>query len=67
MMLDFPELLAPAKMVSGRISIVCSLARDLYPAALMEVMPAMFSSVYCSRLYFFRTSLSRSCDSAKTL
>jgi hypothetical protein len=31
-MLDFPELFAPAKSVSGRTSIVCSTEIDLNPA-----------------------------------
>jgi len=35
-MLDFPELLTPAKSVSGRISIVCSVAIDLNPETEIE-------------------------------
>ena len=42
MMLDLPELLAPARMVSGRISMLCSLSMDLKPETLMPVMPEVF-------------------------
>ena len=37
-MLDFPELLAPAKIVRGRISIACSWLMDLKPATEILVM-----------------------------
>jgi hypothetical protein len=37
-MLDFPELLAPARTVSGRMSIDCWFAIDLKPATAMELM-----------------------------
>ena len=38
-MLDLPELLAPARMVKGRISMRCSLSIDLKPETLIPVMP----------------------------
>ena len=37
--LDLPELFAPARMVSGRISTVCSTKSDLNPATTSFVMP----------------------------
>src|SRR4051812_14769249 len=38
MMLDFPELLAPARIVRGRTSILCSSLMDLNPATLISAM-----------------------------
>jgi hypothetical protein len=40
MMLDLPELLAPARMVNGAISISCRLAIDLKPSTAMRVIPS---------------------------
>jgi hypothetical protein len=37
-MLDLPELLAPARSVKGRISIVCSSAIDLKPETDSDVI-----------------------------
>jgi hypothetical protein len=39
-MLDFPELLAPARIVSGRISIDCSCLMDLKPETDIRVIPS---------------------------
>ena len=36
MMLDLPELLAPASSVNGLISIVCSFTRDLKPLTVSD-------------------------------
>jgi len=41
-MLDFPELFAPARMVSGLMSIDCRCAIDLYPRTLTWVKPCEF-------------------------
>ena len=41
-MLDFPELFAPARMVSGLMSIDCRCAIDLYPQTLIRVKPSEF-------------------------
>ncbi len=41
-MLDFPELFAPARMVSGLMSIDCRCAIDLYPQTLIRVKPCEF-------------------------
>ena len=41
-MLDLPELLAPAKIVRGLTSMLCSCAIDLNPATVIRVMPAFF-------------------------
>ena len=43
-MLDFPELFAPARMVSGRISIDWRRAIDLYPHTLIWVKPSEFGN-----------------------
>lgn len=40
MMLDFPELFAPARIVSGAISISCRLTIDLKPSTAMRVIPS---------------------------
>jgi hypothetical protein len=45
-MLDFPELFAPARMVSGRISIDCRCAIDLYPQTLIPVKPSKFGKAF---------------------
>ena len=37
-MLDLPELLAPAKIVSGRISMLCSSLMDLNPPTVISEM-----------------------------
>ena len=42
-MLDLPELLAPARIVRGRISMLCSLSMDLKPETLIPVMPEIAS------------------------
>ena len=42
MMLDLPELLAPASIVSGLTSMDCSSAMDLKPETEMRVMPSGF-------------------------
>jgi hypothetical protein len=42
MMLDFPELFAPARIVSGRMSIVHSSAIDLKPLTDILVMLLIF-------------------------
>ncbi|GEM_PF-6529232 len=39
-MLDFPELLAPARMVSGLISMDCSRLIDLKPETVIPVIPS---------------------------
>src|SRR5208282_844805 len=41
-MLDFPELFAPAKMVSGLMSMDCRRAIDLYPQTPIWVKPWEF-------------------------
>src|SRR5258708_5712004 len=41
--LDLPELFAPARMVSGRISMLCSWLIDLKPPTVMRVMPSILS------------------------
>jgi len=46
-MLDFPELLAPAKIVSGLISICVSLSKDLKPLTERPVRP-----IPVARLFF---------------
>src|SRR5918998_1561638 len=43
MMLDLPELLAPARIVSGLTSMDCSSAMDLKPATEILVIPSGFS------------------------
>ena len=43
MMLDFPELFAPARIVSGRMSMVHSFASDLKPLTAILVMPSTAS------------------------
>src|SRR5260370_25765226 len=40
MMLDLPELFAPARIVSGAISISCLLAIDLNPSTAIFVIPS---------------------------
>ena len=37
-MLDFPELLAPASSVKGRISMACSFTMDLKPVTASDVI-----------------------------
>jgi len=40
MMLDLPELFAPARIVSGAISMLCSSLIDLKPATVIRVIPS---------------------------
>jgi hypothetical protein len=46
MMLDFPELFAPAKIVRGRISIEHSFTSDLNPLTEIFVMPFLDSDSF---------------------
>jgi hypothetical protein len=51
MMLDFPELFAPARIVSGWMSISHSSAIDLKPFTAILVMPEIFSADMCATPY----------------
>src|SRR3954454_19152725 len=53
MMLDLPELLAPARMVSGLTSIRCSSLIDLNPATEISEMPPACSG----RVGFFALAM----------
>src|SRR5216683_4602201 len=52
-MLDFPELFAPARIVSGLISMVCSLAMDLNPATRISEMADRSAGALAGVLEFF--------------
>ena len=55
-MLDFPELLAPARIVKGRISSDCSWLMDLKPETDIRVIPS--SRFGCGFLVLLADSLS---------
>src|SRR5947207_14579963 len=64
-MLDLPELLAPARTVSGLISIDCGLTMDLYPLTLMPVMPSGVAlGVFPLGLFSFSIRLYRALQSS---
>ncbi len=58
MMLDLPELLAPARIVSGAISISCLLTMDLKPSTAMRVIPSAMVLAYPNRFSAARSSSS---------
>src|SRR5579872_2317648 len=46
-MLDLPELFAPARIVNGRISMLCSGFMDLKPPTVKRVIPSLLFAVVC--------------------
>ena len=64
-MLDLPELLAPARSVNGRISIVCSSTIDLNPETDSDVMAGgVFGESPEAAVRFGHASASLSCGRA---